>query len=155
MATTGVILTMADSVDEVLGKVKDYAEVHAEKETIFGASYSGLLFDENGVANGNLQDGKYYASVFRSKVANNLGSVLWLIRAKKRMDGALFCERSPSHRTRRRALINKQSRGKQQPEVSLIDRARNGDAEAFAELTSGLLLIRLFPVVSAHPNMLG
>ena len=46
--TSGVILAMNDSLENVLRKVKEYAETHPEKETIFGASYSAFLFDKGG-----------------------------------------------------------------------------------------------------------
>ena len=46
--TSGVILSTTDSLDEVLNKVKEYADAHPEKETIFGASYLAGLFDERG-----------------------------------------------------------------------------------------------------------
>lgn len=46
--TSGVILTMSDSVDDVLQKVREYADAHPEKETIFGASYNAFLFDAMG-----------------------------------------------------------------------------------------------------------
>jgi predicted amidohydrolase YtcJ len=46
--TSGVIMTMTDSVEDVLRKVEEYAEAHPDKKTIFGASYNGLLFDEKG-----------------------------------------------------------------------------------------------------------
>ena len=46
--TSGVILEMSDTLDDVLRKVKEYAEANPDKDTIFGASYSAFLFDENG-----------------------------------------------------------------------------------------------------------
>jgi len=46
--TSGVILSMDDSIDDVLRKVKEYAEANPEKETIFGASYNAFLFDAKG-----------------------------------------------------------------------------------------------------------
>ena len=46
--TSGVILQMSDSLNEVLKKVKEYADAHPEKKTIFGASYNAFLFDEKG-----------------------------------------------------------------------------------------------------------
>lgn len=46
--TSGIILTMADTAEEVLEKVKAYAEGNPDKPTLFGASYNGLLFDERG-----------------------------------------------------------------------------------------------------------
>lgn len=46
--TSGVILEMSDSLEEVLKKVKDYAASNPDKGTIFGASYSAFLFDEKG-----------------------------------------------------------------------------------------------------------
>lgn len=46
--TSGVILEMSDTLEEVLKKVKDYAEANPVKKTIFGASYSAFLFDEKG-----------------------------------------------------------------------------------------------------------
>jgi len=54
--TSGVILEMSDSLQDVLKKVKDYAQAHPEKKTIFGASYSAFLFDEKG-PNKKLLDG--------------------------------------------------------------------------------------------------
>lgn len=46
--TSGIILTMDDSIEEVVQKVKDYAEEHPDKECIFGASYNAFLFDSQG-----------------------------------------------------------------------------------------------------------
>lgn len=46
--TSGVILEMSDSLEEVLKKVEEYAKTHPEKKTIFGASYNAFLFDEKG-----------------------------------------------------------------------------------------------------------
>ena len=46
--TSGVILESADSLEEVLQKIKDYVEANPKKKTIFGASYSAFIFDENG-----------------------------------------------------------------------------------------------------------
>jgi predicted amidohydrolase YtcJ len=46
--TSGVILSTTDSREEVLRKVKEYADSHPEKETIFGASYLAGLFDSRG-----------------------------------------------------------------------------------------------------------
>ena len=46
--TSGVILGPTDSVEDVLRKVKEYADANPDKETIFGASYLAGLFDERG-----------------------------------------------------------------------------------------------------------
>jgi predicted amidohydrolase YtcJ len=46
--TSGVILASSDSLEEVLRKVKEYAEANPDKKTIFGASYSAFIFDEKG-----------------------------------------------------------------------------------------------------------
>ncbi|TNF78143.1 MAG: amidohydrolase [Acidobacteria bacterium] len=46
--TSGVVLSTTDSLEEVLRKVKEYADSHPEKETIFGASYLAGLFDARG-----------------------------------------------------------------------------------------------------------
>lgn len=46
--TSGVVLESTDSLDEVLAKVKKYAEENPDKKTIFGASYSAFIFDEKG-----------------------------------------------------------------------------------------------------------
>lgn len=46
--TSGVILAMSDSLERVLKKVKQYANAHPEKKTIFGAQFSSFLFDEKG-----------------------------------------------------------------------------------------------------------
>ena len=46
--TSGVILSTTDSLEDVLRKVKDYADAHPEMETIFGASYLAGLFDARG-----------------------------------------------------------------------------------------------------------
>lgn len=46
--TSGIILTMDDTIDEIIEKVKDYAEANPEKECIFGASYNAFLFDSQG-----------------------------------------------------------------------------------------------------------
>ena len=46
--TSGVVLETTDSLDDVLRKVKAYADAHPEKETIFGASYLASLFDAKG-----------------------------------------------------------------------------------------------------------
>lgn len=46
--TSGIILTMDDTIEEVVQKVKDYAASHPEKECIFGASYNAFLFDSQG-----------------------------------------------------------------------------------------------------------
>jgi hypothetical protein len=43
--SSGLTLTMTDSVDEVLGKLKHYADANPEKKALFGASYSAFLFD--------------------------------------------------------------------------------------------------------------
>jgi predicted amidohydrolase YtcJ len=45
---SGVTIDMVDPLEEVLKKVKEYADAHPEKKTIFGAQYSSYLFDENG-----------------------------------------------------------------------------------------------------------
>lgn len=46
--TSGIILTMDDSTEDVVQKVKEYAAQHPEKECIFGASYNAFLFDAQG-----------------------------------------------------------------------------------------------------------
>ena len=46
--TSGVILESTDSLEEVIKKVKEYAEANPDKKTIFGASYSAFLFDDKG-----------------------------------------------------------------------------------------------------------
>jgi predicted amidohydrolase YtcJ len=46
--TSGVILESTDSLEEVLTKVKKYAEENPDKKTIFGATYSAFIFDEKG-----------------------------------------------------------------------------------------------------------
>ena len=46
--TSGVILESTDSLEEVIKKVKEYAEANPDEKTIFGASYSAFLFDEKG-----------------------------------------------------------------------------------------------------------
>ena len=46
--TSGAILAMDDSLEDVLLEVKKYAATHPEKETIFGASYNAFLFDDGG-----------------------------------------------------------------------------------------------------------
>ena len=46
--TSGVVLTMNDSIDDVVRKVKDFAEAHPDRYCIFGASYNAFLFDEKG-----------------------------------------------------------------------------------------------------------
>lgn len=43
--SSGLTLTMADSVEEVLQKLKEYADGNPEKKALFGASYSAFLFD--------------------------------------------------------------------------------------------------------------
>lgn len=43
--TSGLTLTMADSLETVLRKLKGYADAHPGRKTIFGASYSAFLFD--------------------------------------------------------------------------------------------------------------
>lgn len=45
---SGVILSMSDSPEEVVRKVKEYADKHPEKKVIFGASYNGNMFGEKG-----------------------------------------------------------------------------------------------------------
>ena len=46
--TSGVILDMSDSLEEVLRKVEEYARTHPDNKTIFGASYNAGLFDDRG-----------------------------------------------------------------------------------------------------------
>ena len=46
--TSGVILESTDSLEEVIKKVKEYAEANPDKKTIFGASYNAFLFDDKG-----------------------------------------------------------------------------------------------------------
>ena len=46
--TSGVVLESSDSLEQVLAKVKKYAEENPDKKTIFGASYSSFIFDEKG-----------------------------------------------------------------------------------------------------------
>ena len=41
--TSGLILESTDSLEDVLKKVKEYAEANPDKKTIFGASYSVYL----------------------------------------------------------------------------------------------------------------
>lgn len=45
---SGVLIDFADPVDEVVRKVRDFAEAHPERKTIFGATYNAGLFDEKG-----------------------------------------------------------------------------------------------------------
>lgn len=47
-STSGVILGMEDSLDDIGAKVAAYATAHPERTAIFGASYNGLLFGELG-----------------------------------------------------------------------------------------------------------
>lgn len=47
---SGAILGMEDTLEDVLAKVAAYAAAHPDRETIFGASYNALLFDERGPA---------------------------------------------------------------------------------------------------------
>lgn len=46
--TSGVILGPTDSLEDVLRKVKEFADANPDKETIFGASYLAGIFDERG-----------------------------------------------------------------------------------------------------------
>ncbi len=46
--TSGVIMEATDSLEEVLDKVRVYAEANPDKKTIFGASYSAFIFDATG-----------------------------------------------------------------------------------------------------------
>ena len=46
--TSGVILESTDSLEEIINKVKAYAEENPDKKTIFGASYNAFLFDDKG-----------------------------------------------------------------------------------------------------------
>ena len=48
VTTSGVILETTDSIDDVLEKVRVYAEANPDKEAIFGASYLAGLFDAQG-----------------------------------------------------------------------------------------------------------
>ena len=47
-STSGIHLGMTDTIEDVQRKVKQYADAHPEKKTIFGASYDADLFDERG-----------------------------------------------------------------------------------------------------------
>ena len=40
---SGVVINFSDTIEEVLRKVKEYADAHPEKEAIFGATYNGAF----------------------------------------------------------------------------------------------------------------
>jgi len=46
--TSGVTLTMTDSLEDIQRKVKEYAEANPTKPAIFGSAYSGLIFGDDG-----------------------------------------------------------------------------------------------------------
>ena len=46
--SSGLTLTMTDSIDDVQRKLKEYADANREKKTLFGASYNAFLFDAKG-----------------------------------------------------------------------------------------------------------
>ncbi len=46
--SSGLPLTMADSIDDVLRKLKEYADANPDKTTLFGASYNAFHFDQKG-----------------------------------------------------------------------------------------------------------
>jgi predicted amidohydrolase YtcJ len=46
--TSGVTLTMTDSLEDIQRKLRSYAEANPGKPAIFGSAYNGLLFGESG-----------------------------------------------------------------------------------------------------------
>lgn len=46
--SSGLTLTMTDSISDVRRKLKEYADANREKKTLFGASYNAFLFDAKG-----------------------------------------------------------------------------------------------------------
>lgn len=46
--TSGLALTMADSLADIQRKLKDFAEANPDKPAIFGSAYNGLIFGEDG-----------------------------------------------------------------------------------------------------------
>ncbi len=48
LLSVGLQLSMADSVDEVVEKVRAYADEHPGESAVFGHGYNAMMFDENG-----------------------------------------------------------------------------------------------------------
>jgi len=46
--SSGLTLTMTDTLEDIQNKLKAYARAHPERMVIFGSAYNGLLFGERG-----------------------------------------------------------------------------------------------------------